>query len=258
LPSDLQKRVESGDGKELMKWISKSKDGPDSIDGMGLTPLHYAAYFGKKEMVRDLLKLGADPDFKIAKYNSTPLQWATYCGIKNAPKLNCRMNAEVIGALIVGGATYDIMSAMANQDLRHVKSLLKKNPEEVNSKWMNGFAPLHVNNGFEIGKLLIKLGADVDQRSEDGTTPLIYLCNRLKAEPAVAMLYIQNGAHINAQNKAGSTALHGAVRRGHEEIVEALLKSGARKGLKNKKGETPLDKAENLGKKPLQVILKRK
>ncbi len=170
--------------------------------------------------MHNLLKLGANPNFKMAKYNSTPLQWATYCGIKNAPKLNYQLNAAVIEALLIGGATYDIMSAVANQDLQQVKWMLKKNPEEVNSKWMNGFSPLHVNNSFEIGKLLIRKGAD-----------------------------------MNAQNKAGRTALHGAVRRGHEEIVHALLKSGAKKGLKNKKGETPLDKAKNLRKKPLKAIL---
>lgn len=256
MPSDLQKLVESGDSPRLARWISKSKNGPDSTDGKSLAPLHYAAYFGKIEIVRDLLKSGADPNIKAAKYDSTPLQWATYCGIKNAPKLNYQLNAAVIDALLTGGADYDIMSAVANHDFQQLKRILRENPKEANSRWMNGFSPLHVNNSVEIGKVLLRAGADINQRSDGGATPLIYLCNRLKAEPKVAILYIKNGADINAQDKAGRTALHGAVRRGYEEIVKALLRSGAEKGLKNKKGETPFVKARKLGKRSLQEILK--
>lgn len=256
MPSALQKLIESEDHPGIANWISSSKNDPNSTDTMGLTPLHYAAYFGKTEIVRELLRLGSDPNFISPKYNATPLQWATYCGIKYAPNLNPQLNSTVIELLLQNGATYDILSAVANQDLPQVTSILNQDLSEANSKWMNGYSPLHVNNNVEIGRLLLQAGADINQSSDDGTTPLIKLSGRLQADPKVAMLYIQSGAEVNAQNQSGTTALHGAVRRGHLEIVEALLKAGADKALKNKKGESPLDKALNLRKKQLQEILK--
>ena len=91
--------------------------------------------------------------------------------------------------------------------------------------------------------------------SDDGTTPLIYLCTRLKAEPELVRLYLRSGAQADARNEAGRTALHGAARRGHEEVVGILLEAGADKTLKNKKGETPLDKAVKLKKSSIRKLL---
>ncbi|KAG0226797.1 hypothetical protein B0O80DRAFT_427064 [Mortierella sp. GBAus27b] len=59
--------------------------------------------------------------------------------------------------------------------------------------------------------------------------------------------YCQSGVNINSQNTMnGWTALHWATHRGHEPVVRALLMRGARKDVKNNKGQTP----EDLAKKP--------
>jgi ankyrin repeat protein len=258
MPTELQKAIETENLDLLERILKKSPANPNFTDKMGLTPLHYAAYFGKREIVAKLLALGADPNHRIEKYNSTPLQWATYSGIKNAPKLNCRLNSDVIKELIHGGAVYDIMSAVANSDLPQVQKILKANPLEVNSKWMNGFSPLHINNNYEIGDFLLHKRGEINQQSDDKTTPLIYLCSRLTPDVKVVQLYIQRGGQVNAQNDAHRTALHGAVRRGHEEIVKLLLIAGASKTVKNKKGETPLDKAIKLKKASIMVLLKER
>ena len=50
--------------------------------------------------------------------------------------------------------------------------------------------------------------------------------------------YDQNG---------GSTALHRAAYRGHEDVVECLLNHKADVNAKNQKGLTPLDFAKNSG-----------
>lgn len=255
MPTKLQIAIQSGHPGAFETLLRERGAGPDWTDEQGLTALHYAAYFGKPDIVRKLLIMGANPGFRIAKYNSTPLQWATYCGIKTAPKMNHVLNAEVIEILIKAGAAYDIMSAIAHEDVVRVEAILRESPQEADSKWINGFCPLHVNTSIPIGECLLGHGVRINQVSDDGTTPLVYLCGRLEAEPELIRLYLRNGASVNARNEAGRTALHGAVRRGHEEIVGILLEAGADRTLKNKKGETPLDKAVNLKKNSIRKLL---
>lgn len=52
---------------------------------------------------------------------------------------------------------------------------------------------------------------------------------------------------MNVANLQGNTALHEAVRRGHQPLVELLLRGGASPGLRNKRQRTPLDCAYELG-----------
>ncbi len=255
MPTQLQECISHEDEAGLRGVLVANSGNPSWKDAAGLTALHYAAYFGKTGILKLLLDMGADLEARAEKYGSTPLQWATYCGIKNAPKLDQRRNQPVIAELLRRGASYDIMSAVANLDAARVEAVLATDAVAVNSKWMNGFAPLHVNADLEIGRSLLATGADLRQRSDDGTTPLIYLCNRLRANEALVRLYLDRGAEANAQSGSGRTALHAAVRRGHEEIVKLLLARGANRALQNDKGETALDKAINLRKKSLRSLL---
>jgi ankyrin repeat protein len=193
-----------------------------------------------------LLKAGADPEAKALKLGSTPLQWATYCGIKTAPGMDARKNAKTIRALLDGGARYDLHSAVANRDLARVKAILAKRPAAARAKALHGFTALHVNADAEIGAWLLRKGAQVDARADDGTTPLMKLCNRLRADLAVARLYLEAGADANARNDKGRTALHGAARRGQAGIAALLLEYGADPRARNAKGETPRQKAARL------------
>ena len=63
----------------------------------------------------------------------------------------------------------------------------------------------------------------------------------MEAVEEAAKLIISKGGNVNAQNKDGSVALHGAVFLGQVKIVELLLKNDADINPKNAKGETPLD-----------------
>ena len=57
----------------------------------------------------------------------------------------------------------------------------------------------------------------------------------------------QSGASVNLANVQGNTALHEAVRRGHQLLVELLLRGGASPSLRNRKQRTPLDCAYEMG-----------
>lgn len=52
---------------------------------------------------------------------------------------------------------------------------------------------------------------------------------------------------MNVANLQGNTALHEAVRGGHQAVVELLLRGGASAGIRNRRQRTPLDCAYELG-----------
>lgn len=58
---------------------------------------------------------------------------------------------------------------------------------------------------------------------------------------------MQSNALVNVANMQGNTALHEAVRAGHQALVELLLRAGASPTLRNKKQRTPLDCAYEFG-----------
>lgn len=58
---------------------------------------------------------------------------------------------------------------------------------------------------------------------------------------------VQSNALVNVANLQGNTALHEAARRGHQVLVELLLRGGASPSLSNKSQRTPLDSAYEMG-----------
>jgi len=64
---------------------------------------------------------------------------------------------------------------------------------------------------------------------------------------AAVKLCLELGANVNAVNKYGDTALHGAAwRESAESIVQLLLDKGANLNAKNNRGWTPLVIAEGI------------
>ena len=108
-------------------------------------------------------------------------------------------------------------------------------------------------------KLLIDLGANTELANVDGCTPLLAACGvgalgdgdeaagtEAEALEAVALL-IQLGADVNAVDKNGETAMHGAAYQDRPKIVSYLAQHGA--DIKvwhrdNKWGWTPMKIAE--------------
>ena len=77
-----------------------------------------------------------------------------------------------------------------------------------------------INNITQI-RTLIKAGADVNVRSNDGYTPLYKasLCGNSQ----VVKLLLQAGADVNASNAEGTTPLMEASEKGHVEVIDLLL-----------------------------------
>lgn len=127
------------------------------------------------------------------------------------------LNAEWNGA-------NPLNTAAAMNNVRIASKLLKKGAK-IDIKANDGWTPLATaaaKGNIEVMKLLIKKGADLDSTDKSGGTPLILACSTGKKK-AVELL-INSGADIKKTNKYGFGALHFAQNNGHKEIF-ALLKS---------------------------------
>ena len=85
---------------------------------------------------------------------------------------------------------------------------------------------------------LLKKGADVNYKTVDGISALMYASQNGHLQ--TVRVLAANGADLNATPYSGETALFAAVRNNHDEIVHYLLIKGADPDLANISGNTSL------------------
>jgi ankyrin repeat protein/energy-coupling factor transporter ATP-binding protein EcfA2 len=85
---------------------------------------------------------------------------------------------------------------------------------------------------------LLKKGANVNDKNNEGNTPLMLAAANGHKDSVEFLL--KNGANVNDKNNEGNTPLILAAANGHKDSVEFLLKNGANVNDKNNEGNTPL------------------
>ncbi|MCK5690922.1 ankyrin repeat domain-containing protein, partial [Myxococcota bacterium] len=195
--ADLSAKNENGDTAlllaakgeefELAELLIREGADLDSRDGEGNTALFCAVEADDFELVNLFLKAGADVD-ALSKYGVPSLTIASYRGLFDIVKLLCHAGAD------------------------------------VNVKGPGGYSLLSYAGNSEVLGLLIAQGASLAPEDNAGVTPLMHfsrvnMCERVELE-------INNGADINYQDPDGDSALSNAIHRGHDEVVEILLRHG--------------------------------
>jgi hypothetical protein len=110
-----------------------------------------------------------------------------------------------------------------------------------------GHTPLHeaIHQGnLGIIAALISQGANVNAASEMFNETPLYLAVIIGNQAATEALLTVKDIDVNIANNQGNTPLHTAVSRGDEVFVQLLLVKGAQKDIKNKKGRSPMDLAQ--------------
>lgn len=107
------------------------------------------------------------------------------------------------------------------------------------------------NGQFETIRLLINRGADVRHRNAHGFTALHCAVGNpaydQQRQSKCVQLLLECGAEVNAVDNSGGTPLMGAAWFGALQSVELLLRAGADATIKDQKGRTARDLAEQRG-----------
>ncbi|MFO0888525.1 MAG: ankyrin repeat domain-containing protein [Isosphaeraceae bacterium] len=99
---------------------------------------------------------------------------------------------------------------------------------------------------------LLERGADVNQRDEDGSTPLDYAISDDDLPPELVGELLDRGAKPDATDEEGTTALMVAPT----PLLPLLIAHGANVNARDRAGGTPLIQAASLGDvKRLEILL---
>jgi ankyrin repeat protein len=90
---------------------------------------------------------------------------------------------------------------------------------------------------LEIVRMLVEAGADVNRADGRGTLPLEMRCDASwypgpgvndERGAEIAQYLLEHGAHVDAIDRMGLTALHAAAAAGNIKVIDVLLDGGAR------------------------------
>lgn len=180
--------IEQGNIQEVAKYLDLGLDA-NTTGPQGQTILMAAARLGHMEIVRLLLARKANPN-RQTPTGDTALMLASLGG-----------HAAIVQVLAENGA-------------------------ELSRR---GWAPLHYaayGGSAAVVRFLLDRGADKNAVAPNWDTPLL-LAVRNGRVPAARELLLDN-ADVSHRSQKGETALALAKAKGHGEMVELLVKAGAR------------------------------
>jgi ankyrin repeat protein len=105
----------------------------------------------------------------------------------------------------------------------------------------------------EMVKVLLQIGADVDQKDRQGRTALWWAVN--KDQEATAELLLENKATFDTDSSGGLATLLTAIEKGYIGLVQRLLERGAPVNEADENGKTPLQVAAGVGNLDMLVML---
>jgi hemoglobin len=108
-------------------------------------------------------------------------------------------------------------------------------------------------------EILLRLGADPNVLDGGKHTPLYCTGNECAGGESaeVVRALVRGGAQVDARDGVtGATALHMAARRGNTVVAKALLDCGADINVRDRRGDTPLQRAINCKKAHVAELLR--
>ncbi|KAJ8397112.1 hypothetical protein AAFF_G00009660 [Aldrovandia affinis] len=205
--------------KDVVEHLLQTGANVHARDDGGLIPLHNACSFGHAEVVSLLLCQGADPNARD-NWNYTPLHEAAIKGKIDVCIVLLQHGADPTIRNTDGKSALDLADPSAKAVLtgEYKKDELLEAARSGNEeKLMALLTPLNVNCHASDGR------KSTSQKMLSTPLHLAAGYNRVR----IVQLLLQHGADVHAKDKGGLVPLHNACSYGHYEVTELLLKHGA-------------------------------
>jgi ankyrin repeat protein len=196
-----------GCSRTVSLLLSKGADAK-AKDGRGTSVFHVAAEGNDLDTIRLLLSKGADAD-AVSGAGDTALQSAAS---------NC--NLDAVKLLLSKGAKVDARNTFSGE-------------VKFGKIQMVNLTPLMFAVPFcsaDVIRPLLDAGANVNARDIREMTPLMLAVASEAQDLEVVRLLLKAGADVNARSSVGETPLDWAKKFGNQEVIAALIGTGAKEG----------------------------
>ncbi|KFB40787.1 hypothetical protein ZHAS_00008218 [Anopheles sinensis] len=214
--------------RDVVEFLLANGASIQARDDGGLHPLHNACSFGHADVVRLLLEAGANPNTRD-NWNYTPLHEAASKGkidvcialLQHGADPNIRNSENKIPLDLADPCTRPVLTGEYRKD-----ELLEAARSGSEERLLELLTPLNVNCHASDGRK---------------STPLHLAAgyNRIR----VVQILLQHGADVHAKDKGGLVPLHNACSYGHFEVTELLIKHGGNVNANDLWAFTPLHEA---------------
>ena len=207
--------------KQLLELLIQAGATANITNHVGVTPLHYANESDDPEIIQILLDAGVEID-------------------KTDPDGHTALSIAVL-----------------KNNFEHVK-LLYENGANISHKPRAGESILHLAalmGHFGLVLYLLQKGIDVNTTNDKGQTPMhtvVRLCEN-NISLTITML-VRNGANINQRDNENKTPLDYAFQDSNMDTIKALLKNGAIVS-DNRMKQSIMQIAKNLGMDDVLTLL---
>ena len=229
----LEEAIFKYDHKTFQKLLAESP-GADKNKLLAL-----AVFVGDIDIMKTLLKAGADPNYHPDEGNieANLLFVPSLIHSTEIPKLLIDSGTDIHFRTSDGLTA--LHAAVEFQDIEKAALLIQRGIN-VNARSLKGNTPLHTATGTSS-----TLGYIVDKFEQEGIKLSQKDKNELElhlraAQLEMVSLLLEKGADPNAANKGKLTPLHNAAHHGHSQVVRKLITYHANVNILDAQGWTPL------------------
>ncbi|XP_023702349.1 E3 ubiquitin-protein ligase MIB1 [Cryptotermes secundus] len=261
-----------GDEPGVMELLAHAGADLNARNKRRQTALHIAVNKGHVGVVKTLLELGCHPSLQDSE-GDTPLHDAISKKRDDMLTLLLDHGADLLLTNNNGFNALHHAALRGNPSAMRILLMKLPRPWIVDEKKDDGYTALHLaalNNHVEVAELLVHQGqANMDLQNVNLQTALHLAVERQHTQ--IVRLLVREGSNLNIPDKDGDTPLHealrhhtlsqlrqlqdvqdvgkllmglgsqGADKKSSASIACFLAGNGADLGIKNKKGQTPLD-----------------